>query len=319
MISSGIKLSVIMLSYNHAAYVEAALQSVLNQKTSFAFEILVGDDASVDGTPGVIERYARQYPGRITPVLRAQNIGATRNLFDLMTRARGDYLAYLECDDYWTDPLKLQRQFDFLESNPEYIGCTHKIAVVDNDGKRILNEISWISKKENYTLADFKGIFLPGQVNSLVHRNIFRESGTRYQELITLHPVIADRSLCLLLASKGAIRQLPQEMGCYRSPAPERGSATAVLYDANPQRSWDDYVYTKQLEAYAHQTLKAKASFGYHKQNLLFEAVYNWFRRPRKENLSIVIRMLRSEKSVLYFFSIFTVFVRKIIAKLKRG
>ena len=307
------KVSVVMITYNHAAYIEQALGSVLRQKTDFFFEILLGDDGSTDETANIIEQYAEKFPQRITAVIRPENVGATRNFYDLITRAKGDYIAYLEGDDYWTDCTKLQQQVDFLESHPQYIGCTHKITLVDNDGTPCHEPIPWICDKEVYTLEDFGGIVLPGHVNSLVHRNFFRDEPGKYEDLITMHPMIGDRPLCLLVASKSPIYQIQSVMGCYRKPASDRLSATNVLYEANPEKTWDDYVYTKKLETYAAERLHTDASFEPQKKHLLLDAVCTALRRPGKGSGRVVWRIIKTEKRIGFAFSVFGMLIKKIV------
>lgn len=312
------KLSVVMIAYNHASYIEQALDSVLRQKTDFSYEILVGDDGSTDETANIIKEYAQRFPGQITAVIRPENIGATKNFYDLITTAKGDYIAYLECDDYWTEDTKLQQQVNFLENNLQYIGCTHKISLVDNAGEPCEEPLAWICEKEVYTIQDFGGIVLPGHVNSLVHRNIFRDDPDRYEDLITLHPVIADRSLCLLLASQGPVYQMQRVMGCYRKPAADRVSATNVLYEANAQKTWDDYVYTKRLESYAAQRLHTEASFEPHKKKLLLDAMCTALRRPGKQSIHVVFKIIKTEKRAAYVVSVIALFVKKIFEKLRK-
>lgn len=312
-----IKLSVIMLAYNQAPYIHQAIDSVLRQRTNFKFEILIGDDASSDESASIIREYAGQYPQTVIPVIRETNCGATRNLYELMERARGDYLAYLECDDFWCNDMKLQQQVDFLEDHPEYIACTHRITLVDQKGVPYDQRIDWISDQEEYTIADFKGIVLPGHGNSMVHRNIFRNSQGKYKDLIVLHPMIADRSLCLLLASQGPIRQIQKVMGCYRQPSLHRKSATAVLYESNPNKVLDDYFFTKQLEAYANENLQGPVDFEPHKKQLLVDAVVTALRWPNRCNLSIAAEMLHNEHSPEYIKCLIDEIIRKFKAKIR--
>jgi len=125
--------SVLMLTYNHEAYVAKAIESVLQQRGNY--ELIIGDDASTDNTPAIIKKYQRQYPNIIVPVLREKNIGATRNFIDIYNRARAIYVAHLEGDDFWTDRNKLIKQAEFLERNPEFvISFTDYVELDENSG-----------------------------------------------------------------------------------------------------------------------------------------------------------------------------------------
>lgn len=123
--------SICCLTYNHAAFVAECLEGFLMQQTNFGVEILVHDDASTDGTEEIIRSYAEKYPEKIFPLYEEEN-QYSKGLNVLMdyeynySRARGKYIAYCEGDDYWTDPLKLQKQIDFMESHPEYSVCFHR-------------------------------------------------------------------------------------------------------------------------------------------------------------------------------------------------
>ncbi len=128
--------SVLMLAYNHERYIKKALESVLNQKTNFKFEILIHDDASPDGTADIIREYENKYPDIIKPVYQTENQyskGVKIQKTYLYPRVIGKYVAFMECDDYWTDENKLQKQVDFLESHPEIFSVAHKNMIVDKD------------------------------------------------------------------------------------------------------------------------------------------------------------------------------------------
>lgn len=117
--------SVWMVAYNQEKYVGQALDSILTQKVNFPYEIIIGEDCSTDATRSIIEKYAADYPDIVKPVLHKQNVGAIRNAYEFCyPRLKGKYIACLEGDDFWTDPLKLQKQVDFLEHNPDY-GLIH--------------------------------------------------------------------------------------------------------------------------------------------------------------------------------------------------
>lgn len=124
------KLQVVCLTYNHEKYIRQALDGFVMQKTSFPFEVLIGDDASTDKTPEIIQEYAKRYPDIIKPFLRKKNLGAQQNSLDLLRRVNAEYLALCEGDDYWTDPQKLQIQVDFLDKHINYNGCWHNAEIV---------------------------------------------------------------------------------------------------------------------------------------------------------------------------------------------
>jgi glycosyltransferase involved in cell wall biosynthesis len=140
--------SISCITYNHAPYIRACLDGFLMQKTNFQFEVLIHDDASTDGTTEIIREYEIKYPEIIKPLYEEENQwvkGKRGSAYFNFPRAKGKYIALCEGDDYWTDPLKLQRQVDFLESNPEYSMCFHNAIVLqENDDYRIkrFNSIS---------------------------------------------------------------------------------------------------------------------------------------------------------------------------------
>ncbi len=310
--------SVLLITYNQSQFVGQALESILEQKTTFSIEVLVGDDCSTDGTSDVIERFAGDE--RLKIIHRERNLGATKNLYDLQTRAKGKYLAYLEGDDYWNDPCKLQKQVEFLEKHKEFIGCTHRCKIIDEDGApHSRQRLNWICQKQVYTLHDFKGLMLPGHGNSMVHRNIFKDSQGQYEKLITLHPLIADRSLVLLMASLGPIFRFPEYMGCYRIVRRgEKKNATAKAYSENTDCIWDDYVYTRGLEAYAREILGIDGGFEHHKKDLFVSAVYRVLRQPTEENKRVVKEIFAEGNGISYCFYFPFGALRKTLNKLLR-
>ncbi len=125
--------TVAITTYNHERYIETAIRSALEQQTTFPVEILVADDVSKDNTREIIRRLDREFPGRLTLLMRETNLGLSANLQDCRARARGKYLAVLEGDDIWIDPLKLQKQHDALESHPDWTMCYASSRVFHDD------------------------------------------------------------------------------------------------------------------------------------------------------------------------------------------
>jgi glycosyltransferase involved in cell wall biosynthesis len=128
-------LSVIMVTYNQKNYIEQAVKSVLDQKTNFRFQILIGDDASTDGTSEIVLNYSKKYPGIVIPFLHENNLGklGKNNFIHVFSKCKTKYATILEGDDYWTDPFKLQKQVDFLEKNNNYSMCFHAVQLLKND------------------------------------------------------------------------------------------------------------------------------------------------------------------------------------------
>ncbi len=140
-----IKVSIICNAYNHEEYIRDTLDSFLMQKTNFKFEVLIHDDASTDKTADIIREYEAKYPDIIKPVYQTENqYSKGVRIADLYQKPRikGDYVAFCEGDDYWIDPLKLQKQYDFLENNKGIDVCAHGAVSVHADTKKVLGYIT---------------------------------------------------------------------------------------------------------------------------------------------------------------------------------
>lgn len=123
-------------TYNQEPYIRQCLEGFVMQKTDFRFEAIVHDDASTDGTAAIVREYAEKYPDIIKPIFETENqySKGDGSLDRIMEEVcTGKYVAFCEGDDYWIDPLKLQKQVDFLENNPDYSMCFHNAIVMDDD------------------------------------------------------------------------------------------------------------------------------------------------------------------------------------------
>jgi glycosyltransferase involved in cell wall biosynthesis len=123
-----------MITYNHEKYIAQSLDSVLMQKTDFEYELVIGEDASTDHTRDIIVECQNRYPEIIRLLPPAANMGVLRNMARTLKACRGQYVAVLEGDDYWTSPHKLQAQVNFLDSHPDYAICFHNSEVVYEAG-----------------------------------------------------------------------------------------------------------------------------------------------------------------------------------------
>lgn len=214
------KLSVLFITYNHEDYIRQALDSVLMQKCSFDFEIVVGEDCSTDSTRDILREYDEKYPGRFKLLFREKNFGRpTMNVYDTGMHCTGDYIAFLEGDDYWTDENKLQKQVDFLDQNPGYMGCTHTCMVVGKQGEPVydheaLNLYTWDG---DFTFEDYKrGPYWPGQTATVVCRNFFREGKYDYTILYKAHDFLDDGVILMFLLMQGPIFRMSETMSAWR-------------------------------------------------------------------------------------------------------
>jgi glycosyltransferase involved in cell wall biosynthesis len=149
------KVSVCVITYNHQRYIRDCLQSIVNQATDFAFEVIVADDCSTDATPSIVREFAICYPDVVKPVLRTVNIGGSKNYLNVHNLATGTYVAHVDGDDLML-PGKLQRQAEFLDANPEFSAVWHRINLFDDHGGFVPGE--------DYDLS-----FFPNGVISLEH------------------------------------------------------------------------------------------------------------------------------------------------------
>lgn len=300
--------SVIIITYNHEKYIGQALESVLNQKTDFPFEVWVGDDASTDATPRIVHTYQEQWQDKLHVIFRKENTGASANLYDLLQHAAAPYIAFLEGDDYWLDGKKLQKQYDFLTSHPEYTGCTHECRFVDGDGQALeAKPLEWISRDREFGLKNSRGFYLAGQMGTLFCRNLFKGSGDRYSVIRKAHPMISDRTVQMVLALEGTMFRLPETMSAYRRLRGTDGNnATAECFDKNMHSAYDNFRLTCRLEQYAREfTGSDRIDFSYTKKLFFTSAVYQWVTTGTPELYNDIRKILRTEKGRAWRYFLF--------------
>ena len=215
--SEQIKVSIVCITYNHAAFIRDCLNGFVMQKTDFPFEILINDDASTDKTAEIIREYEKKYPHLFRCIYQTENQWGKKNAWNdiLFPMVRGKYVALCEGDDYWTDPLKLQKQFDFLEKNPDVSVCFHPVLEHWEDHS-CPDSVFPSPKKRFYktelTVTDLlKHNFI--QTNSVVYRWRFHNDPL---EILPNDILPEDYFLHLLHAQTGKIIFLPDIMSVYR-------------------------------------------------------------------------------------------------------
>jgi glycosyltransferase involved in cell wall biosynthesis len=144
--------SIFMLTYNQEEFISQTIESILAQKTNFIYQLVIGEDCSTDDTRLICEKYAREYPGKIKLLPSKKNLGLINNFIRTFKECDGKYVAICDGDDYWIDPLKLQKQVDFLENNADYsIVFTGIKFLYPNGGSR---DIDWPNQEETSSFND---------------------------------------------------------------------------------------------------------------------------------------------------------------------
>lgn len=215
--------SISCITFNHVLYIKECLDGFLMQKTDFCFEIVIHDDASTDGTADIIREYEKKYPSIIKPIYQRENqyVKGVRPTWEFNApRWKGKYIALCEGDDYWTDPLKLQKQVDFLEKNESFGGCFHitERLNVSLKLKSLINvPLNTIS---THDLIRHKGGGIFDTCSLLFKRKILDRSAAWFDFM----PF--DQTLYLLISLNGPIGKINSVMAVYRTNQPNSWTTT---------------------------------------------------------------------------------------------
>lgn len=251
--------SVLVSTYNHEGYIEECLRSILSQKVSFEYEVLVGEDCSPDGTAEVLRRIRPEFPENFQFILRDKNLGAVRNGEDLYARARGKYLVDLEGDDFFLYEGKLQAQVDYLESHPECSATYTHCVVVGEDsvpnGERYPD-----CPSETYDFGDCFYSRLPGQSGTLMcRREQYVDARSTFMEMRKFDFYPGDRRNAFLFLCMGAVHVFCEPWSAYRH-VKKKGStsySSTVTFDDAYARN--EIGYGRTLVAYAEQYASEEA------------------------------------------------------------
>lgn len=235
--------SICCICYNHSLYINDCLDGFLIQKTSFDFEILIHDDASTDNTAQIIQEYEEKYPKLVKAIYQSENQYSKGvrpiNKFNF-ERAKGKYIAMCEGDDYWTDPLKLQKQVDFLEDNSDFVMSIHNATFVNlfNGTNYAFNKN--MRKEQTIYVKDvlLKSWFTP------TASFLFRNNPIIVSELEKWNGVNGDMVILFVNATLGKIYYSDEIMSVYNSGTP---SSLALTRINKPKLMFD-----KKMRLYSH-------------------------------------------------------------------
>ena len=207
--------SICCITYNQENYIKQTIESFLMQEVNFKYEIIIHDDASTDNTPFIIKEYQLKYPHLIKPIYQTENqySKGVSVLSLVMQKSVGKYIAICEGDDFWIDPLKLQKQVEYLQSNYDCTLVTHAAIMVDRNGHKLKRKIQPYSESRVCDIRDIimgdGGFF---STNSMVFKS---ELGKALPTFYYNSPV-RDYPLTIFLSLKGNVYYINEEMSAYR-------------------------------------------------------------------------------------------------------
>lgn len=284
-----IDISVITPVYNHEKYLRQCLDSILAQDFTGTMEIVIGEDCSTDGSRAIVEEYAAAYPDKIVPFLREKNMGATNNTYGLYMAARGKYLAGLEGDDFWIWPHKLTAQFEYMEQHPECSAVYGRRIIVNKEGKQIEDAEPICN---NYSEEYFERGFFPGHGSTSFLRNIFLESGGKYESIIKSHSLCGDRTIALLSLLHGRIAAMPEIMSAYRMVRdPNESNALSIMMRKNME--FEMWQYYNALGIYAQQN-GIDISMDYLKKCVYIHVLRGAVKSKKIEDLRVARKIIKA-------------------------
>ena len=200
--------SVRIVTYNQEAYIRECIDSVVHQQTDFDFEIVIGEDCSQDRTREICFEYQKRFPRQIRVLWSHENLYAIDgNLRRTTIRCRGQYIASLEGDDYWTDPLKLQKQIDLLRSTGS-IGCVANYATLSQSGD--LRETRY--RSNGFITHQDLAHFYPHTATYVIRRDFFAKRDAMFPDIHLWYDVV----LMHCLVETGKVAHLQDVVSVYR-------------------------------------------------------------------------------------------------------
>ena len=235
--------SIAIITYNHEKFVGNTLETVLMQKTTFPIEIIIGEDSSTDNTRKICNGYLNKYNDIIDLLLNRKKLGMFDNYTRTINACKGKYIAICEGDDYWTDPYKLQKQFDILEKNSKVVAVVTNASKCDNNSKIIDDKGFDITCKEQTNVISLDDFFM--NTNSYPTPTVmFRNDTDRLLEQLNYltNKYLADWILWILLHLKGDFYYLNESTACYRV------NPNSVTHTVNEINRWKyDFIIRRKL------------------------------------------------------------------------
>lgn len=213
-----------MMSYNHAPFIVQAIEGVLQQKTNFPFELVIGEDCSTDGTRQIVFEYQKKHPNIIRVITSDENVGMKKNSYRATKACKGKYVAFCEGDDYWHHPNKLQKQVDYMENHPE-CGLVHSnYDVYHVKSKTLIKDYVKYRGLEMPIRPDFYEIVDRVRVSFRIQTCTVMVRRNLYDQIVESDPflhqsdyfLMGDTQLWVELAALSQIAYIPECLATYR-------------------------------------------------------------------------------------------------------
>lgn len=274
------KVSVLLKTYNHEKWIAQAINSALMQKTNFDYEVVIMEDCSTDHTRDIVIDFQRRYPDKIRLILSEKNKCDNTNWIAAWQTSPSQYVAWLDGDDYWTSPYKLQRQVDFLDTHPDYAISYHNVTIAYEDR----SHEPWFHeraafKKETSTLEDLLARnFIPG-CSPMLRKGLL----TEFPDWFYNQNYTDDWAIYSLLAQHGKIGYIDEVMGLYR---------------AHSGGFWSGASRAQQLEGLIefYETINQHLNFKY--KDIIDPRLYRYYRELQGSRLEKILASMPARVSI---------------------
>ena len=289
--------SIKCLVYNHEPYLRQCLDGFVMQRTNFAFEAIVHDDCSTDGSATIIKEYAEKYPYIIKPILETENQyskhdGSLTRVMNAAIAPTTKYIAYCEGDDYWTDPYKLQKQVDILESNPNVTMVYTGFHTVNQQGEVIIRQPYDSFSQYSHSGQLFVDLLEKNFIMTLT--TCFRRE-CLFSDIIRHAPIQLDYNLFLGAAAMGDLFYIPDKTGCYRQ------NALSVMHTQSKEVA---HSYNRIFQYYASLFFQSKIVVSSRYERFLINIIVvekSLYEVLRYNNFSLIKENIRLKKYLIIY------------------
>lgn len=319
-----IEVSVLITTYNHEKFIAQCLDSLINQKTSFKYEVVIGEDCSTDNTRKIVVEYAKKYPEIIKPILYKTNQGTKKcpgkgNFTNTFYECKGKYIVHIESDDFLIDTNKLQVQYNYLETNKEASACFHNAEVIFEDNSALPYLMNDENQKQRIETSDFlqeKETWFMATASVMFRRKLIPKHFPNW----FLNCKSGDIPLYCMLSDKGYIGYIPKIMSVYRKHAAGL-SMTDIHLDAtfienrifmyNSIDEYTNFKYHKLIKKIlSGYYLNLADSFQYKNNSIKsIQSIYKSWQLNRENNL---IFQFKNHGSTQGFYQKYLTLVRKL-------